>query len=185
MSELVINPLELQWHGRGLDGRTIDMKAKLKDGVLVLRPRLRDWREWVVWASGKSQYYASKLLNQVFNATAYTFPTSHFYALSTGTLSATSTGSAMSEATYTGYGRVSVTVNTSDYSTSAGGSSITNSVAVTFAANGGTAQAVTGVAICDATTAGNVIYWATITSTTINGGDTPQINASALTASEA
>lgn len=173
----------LDWRRAG-DGKR--MKPIIRDGVLVgMRPRVRSLRDLVVFASGKSQYYISKLLNQFFNTTAFTFPTPLFFGLWTSALTAASTGSTAGETTYTGYGRVSVTPNSTNFSTSAAGSSTTNNTAITFGADTAGTPAITFVGIFDASSAGNMLYFASITSTTINVGDTPQINASALTASEA
>jgi hypothetical protein len=174
-----------EWFGRGLDGREIKMRHKVKDGVLILRPRLRDWKEWVVWASGKANYYISKLLNQFFNATAFAFPGTLYFGLWTASLTASSTGSTAGETTYTGYARVAVTANTTNFPTSSSGAAIQNGTAITFGANTAGTPAITFVAILDAVTTGNLLYWGSITSTTINVGDTPQINANGLTASEA
>lgn len=186
--EVALDPRELaglDWRGKGLDGREIKMRAKLRDGVLVLRPRIRDWREWIVYASGKANYFISGLLNQVFNATAFTFPSPLYFGLWTSALTAASTGSTAGETTYTGYARVGVTANTTNFPTSSAGAAITNGTAITFGADTVGTPAITYVAILTASTTGNILYWASITSTTINVGDTPQINTSALTASEA
>lgn len=136
-------------------------------------------------ASGKSNTQISKILNAEFNATAYSSPATLYFALWTATLNASSTGSTAGEASYTGYARVAVTANTTNFPSSASGSAIQNATAITFAANAGSLQTVTFVAICDASSAGNILYWGSVTSTAINPGDTPQININGLTATEA
>lgn len=136
-------------------------------------------------ASGKSNTQISKILNAEFNAASYSSPATLYFALWTATLSASSTGSTAGEASYTGYARVAVTANTTNFPTSSGGAAIQNGTAITFAANAGSLQTMTYVAICDASSAGNILYWGSITSTAINPGDTPQINVNGLTASEA
>lgn len=196
MSELAIDPTLIDWHGRdGLDYRAVWRKRRWfrrgygDDGegrVLVFKPVVRSLRDVVLWASGKSNYYISKLLNQFWNATAFTFPSTLYFALWTATLSATSTGSTAGETTYTGYARVAVTANTTNFPSSSGGSNIQNGTAITWAANGGaTAPAITYIGVLDASSTGNMLFWGSITSTTINPGDTPQININGLTASEA
>lgn len=135
-------------------------------------------------ASGKSQVQISKLLNAEFNAASYSSPATLYMALWTSALSASSTGSTSGEASYTGYARVVVTANTTNFPTSSGGAAITNGTAITFGANAGSLQAVTYFAILDAATAGNILYWGSITSTNIQPGDTPQLAASALTVTE-
>lgn len=154
-------------------------------GALVFKPFRRGVRDWVRWASGKSQYLISKILNQIFNATSYSFPATLYAALWTSTLTAASTGATSGEASYTGYARVAVTANTTNFPLSSGGSAIQNATAITFAANAGTLQTATYFAILDALTTGNLLYWGSIASTAINPGDTPQVNVNALTASEA
>lgn len=182
MSAISIDPTAIEWHGK--DG--LDYRAGWRDGVLVFKPKVRSLKDLVLWASGKSNYYISKLLNQFFNATAFSFPSPIFFALWTSTLTAASTGATAGEAAYTGYARVSVTANTTNFPTSSGGAAIQNGTAITWGANsGGAPETETFVAILDASTSGNILYWGSITSTTINVGDTPQINVNGLTVSEA
>lgn len=169
------------------DARGRQVNARLRDGVLVFTPRIRSWRDLVVWASGKSNYYISKLLNQFWNAAAFSFPSPLFFAIWTATLDKTSTGATAGECSYTGYTRVSVTANTTNFPTSSSGGNIQNATAITFPANAGSLQTGTFVAVLDVTTlgAGNMLFFGSITSTAINAGDTPQININGLTASEA
>jgi len=157
-----------------------------REGSLTATLWRRSWRDWVVWATGKSQYLISKLLNQLFNATAYSFPATVYMALWTSALAAASTGATAGEAAYTGYTRVAMTANNTNFSTSSAGTATTNSVAVTFPAAGSGPTTVTYFAILDTATlgAGNILYWGSITSTVIANGDTPQVNASALSVTE-
>lgn len=182
MSGYALDPTQIEWNGH--DGRSY--RAGWRDGVLVFKPRIRSPKDLVLWASGKSNYYISKVLNQFWNATAFTFPSPLYFALWTATLSASSTGSSAGEAAYTGYARVSVTANTTNFPASSGGSAIQNGTAITWGANSGvSSETETYVAVLDASTTGNILYWGSITSTTINVGDTPQINVNGLTATEA
>lgn len=180
MSSIALD--QVVWHDRHGRKGSLSVNAA---GALVFKPFRRSLRDVVVWASGKSNYLISKLLNQLFNATSYSFPGTLYAALWTTTLSASSTGSSGTECSYTGYARVAVTANTTNFPTSSGGAAITNGTAITFGANAGSLQTATYFAICDASSAGNILYWGSITSTAINPGDTPQINVSALTVSEA
>lgn len=174
----------IDWHGR--DG--LRYRARLnRKGVLVFTPRLRSLRDIVVWASGKSNYYINKLLNQFWNAAAYSFPGTLYAALWTATLSATSTGATAGEAAYTSYARVAITANTTNFPTSSS-QQIQNGTAITFpTATGATPETETYFAILDGGTlgAGNILYWGSITSTVVNTGDTPQVNINGLTATEA
>jgi hypothetical protein len=175
-------PLDaIDWHGR--DG--LRYRARLRDGVLVFKPRIRSLRDLVVWTSGKANYYISKLLNQFWNAASFSFPGTLYMALWTATLSASSTGSTAGEASYTGYARVAVTANTTNFPTSSGGGNIQNATQISFAANGGSLQTMTYFAVLDASSTGNLLYWGSITSTAINPGDTPVVAVNGLTASEA
>jgi hypothetical protein len=58
---------------------------------------------------------------------------------------------------------------------------VTNKNAITCpAATGASTNPIVGIAVVDAATGGNVLYWASLTSTAIANGDTPKINATAL-----
>lgn len=172
------------------NGRVIEIETpewRLTDyGFHVFRPFIRSWRDRILLASGKSNYYISKILNQFWNATSYSFPATLYFALWTATLSASSTGSTAGEAAYTGYARVAVTANTTNFPVSSGGSNIQNGTAITWGANSGVAsETETYVMVADASSTGNSLMWGSITSTTVNVGDTPQININGLTATEA
>ncbi len=181
MTALAIDPTRIDWTRS--DGRR--MKASIRDGVLVLTPRIRGLKDFVVWASGKTNYHISKLLNLIFNAASFTYPTPLYFALWTTTLTAASTGSSGTEAAYTSYARVAMTANTTNFPTSTSGAAIQNAVAITWPASTGGSATCTFIAICDASTSGNMLYFGSITSTAISSGDTPQINVNGLTASEA
>lgn len=182
MSDYAIDPTQIDWHS----ANGLHYRADWRDGILVFRPVVRSLKDFVLWASGKSNYYISKVLNVFWNATAFSFPTPMFFALWTATLTASSTGSTAGEAAYTGYSRVSVTANTTNFPASSSGSAIQNATAITWGANSGaSSETETFVAVLDASSTGNIIYWGSITSTTVNVGDTPQINVNGLTATEA
>lgn len=188
---------EIEWRKAG-SGRRVNLEVRA-DGAVIETPWLPDirigalrnrgfrkgLRDVVVWASGKTNYYISKLLNTFWNAASFSFPATLFMALWTTTLTAASTGSSGTEASYTSYARVSVTANTTNFPTSTAGAAITNATAITFPANTGSVQTMTFFAVTDASTAGNMLYFGSITSTAINTGDVPQVNPSGLTSSEA
>ncbi len=181
MTDFAIDPTKVEWHG--VDG--LDYRAKVRDGVLVFKPRIRSLKDFVVWASGKTNYFISKALNLLYNATSFSYPATLYFALWTTTLTVASTGSSGTEASYTSYARVAVTANTTNFPLSSSGSAITNATAITWPTNTGSLQTMTYLAICDASTSGNMIMWGSITSTAINPGDTPQINVSGMTGTEA
>ncbi len=180
MTAVAIDPTVVDW--RGADG--LRYRARERDGVLVFCPRIRGLKDFVVWASGKSNYYISKLLNQFWNGAAYTFPVTMDFRLWTATLTAASTGATSGEASYTGYAAVQVTANTTNFPTSSGGGNIQNAVAITFAANAGSLNTITFIMVSEHGN-NNMLFFGSITSTAINPGDTPQINVNGLTATEA
>lgn len=194
--DTVIDLGKQQWFGRGLDGRTIRMRSKVKNGVLILKPSIRDWREWIVWASGKAQYYESRVLNALFGATtnsltAY-FPATIYFGLWRSALSASSTGSTANEVTttpgstgYAAYARVSAATTTANFPASATGSAIQNASAITFGTDASGTPTIISLGILDAATTGNLLYWCDITSITLAAGETPQININGLSATEA
>lgn len=168
---------------RDMRGRPV--RLAMVGGALVARPACRGAKDWVVWASGKTNYLISKVLNWFWSTTAFTPPATLYAALWTTTLTAASTGSSGTEASYTSYARVAMTANTTNFPLSSAGSNVQNATAITFPANTGSLNTCTFFAICDAATVGNMLYWGSITSTAVNPGDTPQVNINGLTASEA
>ena len=161
-----------------------DVIGRQGESLLVLKPQIRSLKDFVVFSSGKSQDWVSKLLNATFNAASVTFPATLYFRLWTTTISASSTGSSSGEAAYTGYSAVAVTANTTNFPTSSAGASISNGTPITWGANTGGSETETFLVIADASTAGNIKYWGSITSTTVATGDTPQINTSGLTVGE-
>ena len=125
--------------------------------------------------AGKSVYLEDKWLN-MWKGTAFTFPSTVYVALLT-TNPTDDTGTALVEVSGGAYARQAI-VGSSGWSSIApvsGGSGTTpeqmsNSAVITFptpSANWGT---ITGIALYDASTAGNLLYWASITSQVINTG---------------
>lgn len=185
MTAIAIDPRLVDW--RGVDGLRYRCRIG-RGGKLVFRARVRSLRDIVVWASGKSNYLKSKIQNQFWQATSFSFPATLYWAGWTATLDATSTGATAGESAYTGYARVATTANGTNYSTSSGGSATSNLTAITWPASGGGGTSTwTYIAVLDSATigAGNVLYWGSITSAAIATGVTPQIDVSGLTATEA
>lgn len=137
-------------------------------------------------ASGKANYWAKKIADFTYSAASTTSPATIYFALWTSALSASSTGSTAGEASYTGYARVAVTNNATNFPAATGSTSASksNANAITFPQNTGSGQTQVAAATADASSAGNLIHWGDITSTTINANDTPQINASGFTLTE-
>lgn len=112
--------------------------------------------------SGLSDYFEDQILGYVFGSRAYTNAATYYVGLWTATLSDASTGSTAGEPTSGAYARVAVTNNSSNFDLpSAGATQNTNLIAFPMAtASWGT---ITYVGICDALTAGNLIAYASLT----------------------
>jgi hypothetical protein len=134
--------------------------------------------------SAASNYLENKVLDHVLTATGYTAPSTRYLALFTNTSGSAAAnleaGTLTDEVSTSGtaYGRETVT-----FAAASSGSSATNAT-VTFdtaTANWGT---ITHVAIMDAETSGNVLFYGAVTtSKTIETGDTFQVSSGNLTVS--
>ena len=128
---------------------------------------------------GFSQYFSEKVMGQFLNGTAYSFPATVYVALFT---TQPSGGTGGTEANYTGYARVAMTVGTTDFTAVSTSGEVKNAIAVNFPTNTGTAQTVVGYGFFDASTAGNLLTDNTLTSSqTINNGASASFAAGALT----
>jgi hypothetical protein len=134
--------------------------------------------------SAASNYLENKVLDHVLTATAYSQPSTRYLALfnnTSGSAAANLEAGTLTDETSTSgtaYVRKAVT-----FAAASGGSSATNAT-VTFdtaTANWGT---ITHVAIMDAETSGNVLFYGAVTtSKTIETGDTFQVSSGNLTVS--
>ena len=132
--------------------------------------------------SAASNFLENAVLNHVLTATAYTQPAARYLALFTNTSGSAAAnleaGTLTDEISTSGtaYAREVVT-----FAAASGGSSATNAT-VTFdtaTANWGT---ITHVAVMDAATSGNVLFYGAVTtSKTIETGDTFQVSSGNLT----
>lgn len=133
-------------------------------------------------ASGKSTYLDNALLNQVLGATAFAAPATVYVALFTVTPGA---GGGGTEVTGGGYARQAVTNNATNWPAAANGSK-SNGTAITWPAATAAWGTITGVAIFDAATLGNELYWGDLAATkAIGSGDQFTLPAGSLTVSEA
>lgn len=138
-------------------------------------------------AGSKSNYLSKAFINEVLGATAFTAPVTVYAALWTSALDDTSTAATAGEAAYTSYARVALTNNATNFPAATGTTTATkqNGTAIAFPASTGGSATVTYFAIVDsASGAGNILFWCTVTSTTVNSGDTPQVNANAFSVVE-
>lgn len=133
--------------------------------------------------SQASDYLEDALLDHVLRNTAYTSPTTVYVGLFTSDPSVGSTNELLEA------GTLSTEVSGFDYArkaatfSAASGGSITTSGNITFdPANGGDWGTITHVAIMDALTLGNVLFYGQLaTEKLIQDGDTFQITAGNLT----
>lgn len=139
----------------------------------------------------KSDYLERAMLRQIFRNTAGPQPGTVYVSLHTASVTDAGSGA---EVTGGSYARVAVSTGTSGTGAGSGWAdpgasgaiSTNNNAAITFptpTANWGT---VTSMGVWDASTAGNLLYWADLsTSRTINNGDSaPSFAISALSISE-
>jgi hypothetical protein len=129
--------------------------------------------------SAASDYLEDKLLDHTLRNTAFTQPSGLFVGLFTAVTGLEeNTPSAEISTSSTGYNRKTIA-----FSAASGGSS-ENSGTVTFDAATDNWGTVTHVAVMDAATSGNVLFYGAVTSAkTIETGDTFQISAGNLTIS--
>lgn len=129
----------------------------------------------------KSTYLANKLLDLPVGGTAFSAPANLHFALFTV---APNAGGGGTEVSGGNYSRAQVTNNTTNFPAASGGSK-TNANAITWATASASWGVVVAIAIFDASSAGNMLYYQTISSKTVDANDTVSIPASNLTFTEA
>lgn len=141
-------------------------------------------------SGSKSNYLAKKLLEETLGAVAYSSPANTYLALATTLPDDTTTGTTIVETDYASYARtlIGTANNQTDAWNAATGTTtatVTNKNAITCpTATGASTNPIVGVAVIDASSNGNILYWASVTSTAIANGDTPKVNAAALSVVE-
>ncbi len=110
--------------------------------------------------SGMTSYLQKKILDHILGITPYTAPTPLY--LSLHTTSPTDTGSLAGEISSSGtaYARQAITTHMNATDSTSGIS--TNSAVLAFPTITGTYGTVTYIGISDALTAGNMLFWGTI-----------------------
>lgn len=127
--------------------------------------------------SAASDYLENKLLDHVLTATSYTAPGTRYLGLYTASTGLES-NSPSAEVSGGSYARQAVT-----FAAASSGTSATNAT-VTFPAATANWGTITHVAVLDASTSGNVLFWGAVTtSKTIETGDTFQVSSGNLTIS--
>ena len=133
---------------------------------------------------GMSDYLSNKLIDLIFRAQAYTWPSNLYGALYTATPSNAGGGTEVSGG---GYSRPAIASSMAAWSgTQAAGSTtassgtggrISNNAAFTYPAPTGSQGTVAWEGLKDASTSGNLMFWGAIASRTIGAGSTAQSHA--------
>ena len=110
-------------------------------------------------ASGFSDYFENNVIGYLFGNVAYSLPATYYVGLWTATLSDASTGSTAGEPSGNAYARVAVTNDSSNFDAASGGATA-NTGLITFPMATGSWGSVTYVALCGASTTGNIIAYA-------------------------
>lgn len=108
-----------------------------------------------------SNYLADELLDHAFRNSAYTVPGTVWTALATASIADATTGSTIGEPSGNGYARVQVNVNGGAAPTwdLAASSVVDNGGTINFGTASGSWGTVVGVAIIDASTNGNLLFY--------------------------
>jgi hypothetical protein len=138
-------------------------------------------------ASAASNYLEGKVLEQFLRAVAFTWPTTIYAALLTDSNTATQrragTVTEVPTGTWTNYARTSMTPGTGLFGAAAGdprATSNTGSIAFGTATTTGNVT-VTAIALYDAATVGNLLYWCDLASSqTVANGNVVSVAAAAL-----
>jgi len=125
--------------------------------------------------AGFSDYLEDKVLDHVFGGSAYTAPSTLYVALFTAAPSDTGGGTECSGGSYARKSMPSMTVSGTSPTTA------TNGAAVEFATATGAWGTVTHVGIYDASSSGNLLCWAALTTPkAVTSGDVFRFNAGEL-----
>ncbi len=149
---------------------------------------LRDLRDKIMLMAGSDANYLSKTLADLaFGKTAYAGETTIYCGLWTAALDDTFNGATASEATYTSYARLALTNNTTIFATGSGTTTYTKTwpsdAVKSWPASTGGASTVTYFGALNGnagTSADKGLVWASVTSTAIASGDTPQLAQNAV-----
>jgi hypothetical protein len=132
-------------------------------------------------SSGKGTYWANTALDEVLGGVNFTPPATVYAALFTA---APSAGGGGTEVTGGSYARVPITNDLTHWPAASGGSKV-NGLTITFPTASADWGTVVAVALFDASTSGNELYFGTLTlSKVVSNGDTAQFAASALAVTE-
>lgn len=122
-------------------------------------------------AGSKADFLENELLDHVLGNAAYTAPTNVYIALYTAAPSDSGGGTEVSGGSYA---RLTVANNATNWPAASGGAK-SNGTALTFTTATASWGTVVAFGIFDAATAGNLLYWATLTTNkVIDNGDTAE-----------
>jgi hypothetical protein len=150
--------------------------------------RLGSLRDRLLLMAGSDANYLSKQLGDLaFGKTAYAGETTVFAGLWTAALDDTFTGATASEANYTSYARMSLTNNTTIFAAGSGTTTYVKTwpsdAVKSWATSTGGASTVTYFGALNGnagSSADKGLVWASVTSTAIAIGDTPQLAQNAV-----
>ena len=171
-----------------IEGLFNNLDTKVKDyvGKLISLP-LKE-RIAVLMSGSLANYGSKQLQDSMFGKTAFTAATTIYFGLWTAALDDTFAGNTASEAAYTSYARLGLTNNTTIFAAGSGTTTYTKTfpsdATKSFATSTGSTATVTYLGILDGnagTSADHGYAWCSVTSTTINNGDTPQLAQNAIT----
>jgi len=144
----------------------------------------------VMWMAGSLANYSSKKIQDILHgATAYTAVATNYVNLWASTLDDTFNGATTGKCAYTSYAALALTNNTTIFAAGTGTTTYTKTwpsdAAKSWPTSTGTGtnNTITYLGMLDGnagSAADNGIEWCTVTSTTINSGDTPQLAQNAM-----
>lgn len=168
----------------------LDRKARNALGALILKP-VRERINVLKMAGTMCNFATKAVMDLVLGKTAYTGPTTNIYfGLWAAAIDDTLAGNTASECAYTSYARLglldSATIFAAGTGTGAYTKTFPSDAVKSWATSTGTGtnNTVTYLGMLDGnlgTSADKGLFWCTITSVTINNGDTPQLAQNAVT----
>ena len=128
----------------------------------------------------KSTYLCNKLLDLPVGGVSYSAPSTLYFALFTTAPTASGGGTEVSGGSYA---RAAVTNNTTNFP-SASGAAKSNANQISWPTATSSWGVIVAVGVFDASTGGNLLYYSSISSKTIDSNDTVSIPASNFTLTE-
>lgn len=149
----------------------------------------RELKDNIMFMAGSLANFSSKSLQDLlWGKTAYAGPTTIYGALYTAAIDDTLLGNTANESTYGSYARLSLTNNTTIFAAGSGTTTYTKTfpsdAAKTWVTSTSGTSTITYLGLLDGnagTSADKGLAWCSVTSTTINSGDTPQLAQNAIT----